>query len=391
MANSPDAKPFVFPAEYDYRAAMGSVIRHLKENPELKPAFEKAKAVPRTFANSAFYEVTQRCNLFCEGCYYFEGDKPRDLPEESDVSRWEDFFRAERDRGVTMGYFLGAEPSMEPKRLVAGAKYIPHGNVGTNGTKKIPEEVPFRIQISIWGDEATDKKLRGGAVFRKAIKNYAGDPRALALFTFNPYNVKHARQITEMCADAGLPITFNIFSPTTTYLDKLRQFMPNDKKFFRISDSESNMLMSTDDLMNIRDTASELLNDFPDTVIYCEAYNRLSTSGRRMFELDPETGLAEGCRNRLKGTETGFSGYYSPDLKKQNVKCCTPDVDCSECRIYGAGWSSLLAPPADLVQTVEGLKDWIDAMNTLARIFIYDHQDAEMAGAYASRLEHVHA
>src|ERR1700754_3211627 len=208
-------------ASGDPRLVLRRIRDLLDENPHLAPRYEDAKKIIRIFRKPAFYEVTQRCNLKCEGCYYFEGNfKP--VKEQDKISEWEHFFAHEKERGVSIAYFVGAEPALEQERLVAAAKIFPYGNVGTNGTVKIDPIVPYRISISMWaGDDDTDKKLRGASVFKKAFKNYHGDPRVLVYFTLSRWNLGTVRTVVEMCRDNGFPITFNLYSPSITFLQKL--------------------------------------------------------------------------------------------------------------------------------------------------------------------------
>ena len=101
---------------------------------------------------------------------------------------------------------------------------------------RIDAAVPYRIGVSVWGgDDVTDRAMRGASAFRKAFKNYAGDPRAIILFTLSPWNLKSVRNVAAMCRDHDLPLTFNLYSPTATFLDKLRASHDNDNEFFRVS------------------------------------------------------------------------------------------------------------------------------------------------------------
>src|SRR6185312_15657280 len=105
----------------DPRLVLRRIREVLDDNPHLAPRYEEAKKIIRIFRKPAFYEVTQRCNLKCEGCYYFEGNfKP--VKEQDSIKAWEDFFAVEKERGVSIAYFVGAEPALEQERLVAAAK-----------------------------------------------------------------------------------------------------------------------------------------------------------------------------------------------------------------------------------------------------------------------------
>jgi hypothetical protein len=357
------------------RAVLERVQALLKAHPDFAPRYESAKHVVRAFRKPTFYEITQRCNLKCEGCYYFEGGLTTSVPDEGSLADWEEFFAAEARRHVTMAYFVGAEPALEQERLMAAAPWFPYGNIGTNGTIRIDPAIPYRIGVSVWaGDDATDRKLRGAAVFRKAFRNYAGDPRAIILYTLSPWNLKGVRTIAEMCRDHGLPLTFNVYSPTATFLDKLRVWQGNDDQFFRVSRPGDTPCFSPEGLVEARRVIDDLMDEFPDTIVYSKAYNRWITEPGPRYEIDPHTGVAIDCGSRVVGQMRS----YSPDRKPAGVKCCTSDVDCSQCRMYSGGWSSKFQPSERDVANEAAFSDWLDMMKALGTIFLYDRdQHAE--------------
>ena len=358
----------------------------LDENPHLADRYETAKKIIRIFRKPAFYEITQRCNLKCEGCYYFEGNF-QPVPEEGSLAAWEAFFASEAERGVSIAYFVGAEPALEQERLVAASRAFACGNVGTNGTVKIDPVVPYRISISMWaGDDDTDRKLRGAAVFRKAFKNYIGDPRVLVYFTLSRWNLSTARTVVEMCRDHGFPLTFNLYSPSITFLKKLASHSANDRDFFRVSKQGDTPMFSDADLLEARRTVETLMEEFPETVLYSKAYNDWSTRPGPMHEID-ENGLAPRCGSRI----LGHMNYYGSDLKQQHPKCCTPDLDCSQCRIMSGGWSTRLQPDAQDLSSGEAFARWMDVLEALNRIFVFENknrasaQELALAGAAARR------
>jgi hypothetical protein len=352
----------------------------LDARPDLERRYKAAKIVIHAFRRPAFYEITQRCNLWCEGCYYFAVDTPDRVPEERRIGAWEDFFAAEAERHVSMAYFVGAEPALHQERLLAASRFFPHGNIGTNGVIRIDPAVPYRIGVSVWaGDDASDRKLRGGSAFRKAFKNYAGDPRAIVLFTLTRWNLHTVRTIAEMSREHALPLTFNMYSPTATFLGKLRDGSENDDAFFRVSRPGDSPLFSDADLIEIRHLVSDLMQDFPDTVVYSDAYNTWTTRPGSLYEIDAETGVATHCGSRMIGPMQ----YYGPDLKQKYPKCGTPDVDCSQCRMYSGGWSSKFQPSENDVASESGFLEWLDMIEVLGKIFLYDatrHMRSEIAG-----------
>ena len=231
-------------AATDPRVVLRRIREIVEPRPDLSERYEAAKQTIRIFRKPAFYEVTQRCNLKCEGCYYFESGL-KEITERQAVDEWRSFFAKETERQVSMAYFVGAEPALHQERLMAAAGHFQYGNVGTNGTIKIDKAVPFRITISMWaGDEETDRKMRGADAFKKAFKNYRGDPRAIVYYTLSRWNLDGARKIAELCRENGLPLTFNLYSPTVTYLAKLAQGDANDNEFFRVSRPDDTPMLS---------------------------------------------------------------------------------------------------------------------------------------------------
>ena len=355
----------------DPRAVLRRIRELVEPRPDLQERYERAKKTIRVFRKPAFYEITQRCNLKCEGCYYFESGL-EEITEQQSVGAWESFFATEAERQVSMAYFVGAEPALHQERLMAAAGHFSHGNVGTNGTVKIDAAIPFRISISMWaGDDETDRKLRGAAAFRKAFRNYRGDRRAIVYYTLSRWNLDGARSIAELCRENGLPLTFNLYSPTATYLSKLRDGLANDDAFFRSSRPDDTPMMSADDLDLARRTVLGLMEDFPGTVLYSKAYNSWSTRSTPLHEVDAQTGIAPRCGSRI----TNLMNYYGSDLARKDVKCCTPDLDCSQCRIMSGGWSTKLQPDARDLTDEAAFADWLEMMEALDRIFVYEHRD----------------
>jgi hypothetical protein len=340
----------------------------LRAHPHLVPRYEAAKQTIRIFRKPAFYEVSQRCNLWCEGCYYFERNDAKPIHDEATLTAWDQFFASEVERGVSMAYFVGAETALEPERLRAAARHFRFGVIGTNGTIRIDPDIPFRVSVSVWaGDEETDKRLRGASVFRKGLKNYEGDRRAIAVYTLSPWNLDGARTVAEMCEDHGIPLTFNMFSPTMSFLDKLSHFNGNDDTYFRISRPDDSPCFGESDLARARDIVAELLNDFPETIVYTAAYNEWTTQTGPLYEIDPETRIATHCGSRLIGNLK----YFRPDLTVSNEKCCTPDIDCSQCRMYSGGWATRLQPSLENVMSGPAFSDWLDMISAVDRIFVH--------------------
>ncbi len=179
----------------------------------LEQSFQKVRKDARKLSNPVSVDLTSRCNLFCEGCYYYEGDA-QEMTDEEDISRWRAFFAAEAKENVQFVYVGGAEAALFPDRIRAAADKIPNGIIAANGTVKIAKDIPFRIAVSVWGNPEDTAKLRGGGTFWKALRNYANDPRAHFVYTINSQNMGQIREVARIMKGEGAQMTFNMYSPT---------------------------------------------------------------------------------------------------------------------------------------------------------------------------------
>ena len=291
-----DARPssFVVPSRDTARR-----IQHfIAQAPELGPRYALAKEFRRILRQVSNVDVTSRCNLKCEGCFYFEGDDYKQATEEEESTTWRIFFADQARRGVTFVSLVGAEPALEQKRLEIANQFLPRGAIFTNGTIKIRPSINYPIVISIWGDAETTQTFRGADTFWKALRTFSGDPRARALFMVHAKNIGQIPAITRIVHEHGIPLSFNYFSPTTSYLAKLARDAKNDNQFFRISSRTDNFMMTSDALDRARETIDEIIDLYPETVFHTHAFNRVCTDTSGLYDIDPITGLATNCGGR---------------------------------------------------------------------------------------------
>lgn len=87
--------------------------------------------VRNKYLRTSNYDVSNTCNLRCEGCLYFSGAGEEISRAETDIAVWQAFFAAEARRGVNFAYIGGAEPSLTQDRIRACHDHI--GVVSENG------------------------------------------------------------------------------------------------------------------------------------------------------------------------------------------------------------------------------------------------------------------
>ncbi len=161
---------------------------------------------------SVSVDITEVCNLRCDGCYFFSEGMDQYKSSDSDLDA---FIERELARGTNFVTIVGGEPSLVLDRLAKLYKAFKL-SVATNGVQRIPhegfEELP--IGVSVWGNQHTDTQLRGGGkldVFSKALANYRDDPRAFFYYTVAPGHAHEVERVVERCIQNGNRVLFNFY------------------------------------------------------------------------------------------------------------------------------------------------------------------------------------
>ncbi len=68
------------------------------DQPGIRERWEKVRRW--FFLRESTYDMTRRCNIRCNGCYYYEGDK-QFADENRDPAAWRELMRREKARGIT--------------------------------------------------------------------------------------------------------------------------------------------------------------------------------------------------------------------------------------------------------------------------------------------------
>jgi sulfatase maturation enzyme AslB (radical SAM superfamily) len=98
----------------DRPASLRWKFSELLADPAVKARWEKVRRY--FFLRESTYDMTNRCNLRCDGCYYYEGAK-QFTREIGDPVAWRELMRREKERGITFVVLAGAEPSLVPELL----------------------------------------------------------------------------------------------------------------------------------------------------------------------------------------------------------------------------------------------------------------------------------
>ena len=308
------------------------------------------------FLRESTYDITNRCNIRCDGCYYYEGDKQY-ARENQDPEAWRQLMRAEKARGITYVVLAGAEPSLVPELLLACHEEMPLGSIASNGFKRIPASVGYKIHVSVWGNDDTSLRIRRAKhLLIRQIENYQQDSRAVFVYTFTRDNIDEACGVVETLAAQGCKSTFNVFSAPVGYHGSLRH------------DGES--------LLRTREVMLTLLSSFPEHVLF-SPYNAVAHThplglhalyGCSYPRMNPSTDLGLG---------RSFRQYHADLNWDRHIACCVPDTDCEDCRHYAAGSAVVTARLFRHAAHPDTFRAWLDYMDTYLAVWVMGYEKSD--------------
>lgn len=328
------------------RAPTALNFSSILESPDIAARFHKVRG--QFFLRESTYDMTSRCNVRCEGCYYYEGDK-QNARDNVAPEAWRSLMRAEKERGITFVVLAGAEPALVPDLLEICYGEIPLGAIATNGLVGIPKSVGYRIHVSAWGNDATSERTRQAKrMLARQIDNYAGDPRAVFVYTFTRDNIAEAREVVEELAKSDCRVTFNVFSATTGYSGTLAH--------------------TSASLVETRQAMLNLLRDFPTHVLFSPYSAAVHTDERSLHTLFscPYPRQNQG----QFGLGRSFRQYRSDLTWVREASCCVPDTDCADCRHYAAGSAIVTARMNRHVSSPDHFRAWLDYVDTYLAVWV---------------------
>ncbi len=320
-----------------------------------KDWYERYKRISRLNIRSSIYDVTNRCNLRCRGCFFFSSDEHKAAPEETDIRKWEAFVEREKARGVNLAILIGGEPTLYLDRVEVFYRRLP-SYCATNGLIKVPRDrfPDMMLGISLWGDEADEKTLRGKDTFAISSKNYAGDPHAYYLYTITPKQVGYTEKIIRRIADVGLKVHLQLLSND----EGVEGFSWEDRQ-----------------LQDIRIEMDEMLDRYPQTMISCKYYHEIITTGRMLGRTFgwlecPSVTEPMDSRNPQPKRLIHFI-RWAADLNTMHRCCTSATRDCAICKDGAAHMSWVMVHKRAHLQSARDLQNWIEVYEMFAKLYSF--------------------
>jgi hypothetical protein len=314
---------------------------------------ERYKRISKLNIRSSIYDITNRCNLRCKGCFFFSSDEHKAATEETEIRKWEAFVEREKQRGVNLAILIGGEPTLCMDRVEAFYTRLPTF-CATNGLIKVPRDrfPDMMLGISLWGDEQDETVLRGKDTFSISSRNYAGDSHVYYLYTITPRQIGKTERIVRKIRDAGLKVHMQLLS--------------NDEGVNGFS-------WTPTQLEAIRVEMNQMLDRYPETVISSKYYHEIITTGKMMgrsFGWDECPSVTQPLDRRSPAPKRLIEFIrWASDLHTMH-RCCTSETrDCSTCKDGAAHMSWVMVNKRAHIRTARDLQNWIEVYEMFAKLY----------------------
>jgi MoaA/NifB/PqqE/SkfB family radical SAM enzyme len=124
-------------------------------------------------ATSAAIDITHRCNLRCQHCYWWEQEHPEELSDHEMIG----FMKGLRAKGLRAAILYGGEPTLRPEVCRAATRIFDATLIFTNGTNGFAELENGQWILSLDGTREINDLIRGEEVYDQVVENLWQAPR----------------------------------------------------------------------------------------------------------------------------------------------------------------------------------------------------------------------
>ncbi|MBN2192085.1 MAG: radical SAM protein [Polyangiaceae bacterium] len=315
--------------------------------------YERYRRISALNIRSSIYDVTDRCNLRCKGCFFFSSGEHQVAKQEPDVDEWKGFIEREKERGVNLAILIGGEPTLYLDRVAAFYERLPTF-CATNGQIKVPRErfPDMMVGISLWGTPDDEKQLRGKDTFAVSAANYTGDPYTYYLLTITPTQIGRVEETVRRIRDIGVKVHFQLLS--------------NDEGADGFSWDDTQ-------LTELRHEMDDLLERYRDTVISSRYYHEIVTTGRmlgRCFGWEECPSVSEPVDDRSPQPKRLIHFIrWASDLHTIHRCCTSATRDCATCKDGAAHMSWVMVNKRAHMRSTEDFQHWIEVYEMFAKLY----------------------
>ena len=246
-------------------------------------------------------DVTNRCNLRCEHCYFFAED--HDNEKELSIEGWIEKLEAMKASGhpMLLCTWVGGEPMVRKELIEVGRNYFQHNTIVTNGTMELPNWPNCTWVISIDGTAEAFAKMRAPGIYEKIKRNVREHPElniqiSCVLTSITKDCIEDLVQEWGPLARGG--IIFDFFTPVTGLDEALWLDWPTRDRLI-------------DQILTLKQKYPGVINMMESTLDLMRSQN-----AKR---------VTDNCEFRLKAFALGPTG-------EQKGKCMMGDnADCDRC------------------------------------------------------------
>jgi len=121
------------------------------------------------FPIRASIDVTNKCNLRCKHCYFFQQNHDEELSDEDLLNRVKNL--KEEYPSIIHASWVGGEPLLRKDVVKEGMESFPFNMVVTNGSIELPQWENCVFNVSVDGTKEYYEKIRGLKIYDKVKKN----------------------------------------------------------------------------------------------------------------------------------------------------------------------------------------------------------------------------
>ncbi len=172
---------------------------------------------------SAAIDITQRCNLKCKHCYWWQQEHPPEMSTQEMIQ----FMKGLKSQGLRVALLYGGEPTLRLELCRAASNIFDSTLIFTNGLNGFPRLNGAQWLVSLEGPREINDSIRGDGVYDQVVKNIlsAPMPPLVHMTICRPNSQREVIEefVRQMCSLPIKGIGFSFYTPVSS---------PEDDKLF---------------------------------------------------------------------------------------------------------------------------------------------------------------